>query len=128
VRAYDSDNAEKTELTCAGIELSHKNCKITVFIKEITKDSAGFGKESFKEITELYAYKEERPGSEQHGVSGTFPKRPVIFRLEKPIFILTTDYYIQLDNELYDIQSVIEVIGREEFIEVHTVSRGLYGR
>jgi head-tail adaptor len=128
IRAYAAANQEKVELTCAGIELSQKNCKISINSRIVGKDEGGYPKITHEEIAVLYAFKEEVRGREKLETSGTFPERTVVFRFEKPDFEITTDNDIIMDGIVHDIQGIIEILGREEFIEVSTVTRGLYGR
>ena len=132
VRSYPVPGSEKVELTCAGIELSQTNCKLLILKKVVSKDSDGFGEDVHEVVAELYAYKEDSSlnslTKERSTIAGDFPQVGVVFRFLKPCFELTSDYDISMNGQLYNIRTITEVIGREEFLEVVAVSIGLYGR
>jgi SPP1 family predicted phage head-tail adaptor len=121
-RAYGTSN-EKIELTCAGIELGEYNCKIIIVRPNYSKDSDGFAIKTYTTLGEFYAFKEEQKDTENESDNGTFAFNNLIFRFEKPLeFIIDNDCEILLETVYYNISSVSEILGREEFIEV--ISKG----
>jgi head-tail adaptor len=119
IRAFETKN-EQVELTCCTVELGTKNCKIKIFLPVFQKDLDGFSTENLVEIADIYAYKEDKGGTENSGISGTFADLKTVFRFEKN-FEISPRNIIFYNSKNYNILNVSEIVGRENFVEVTAV-------
>jgi hypothetical protein len=122
-RTYKAPNSNYVELTCSGIELGEYNSKITIYEISFTQSENGFNVKTKTPIGEIYAYKQEKSANETTYESGVFPEKSISFVFEKPSFQLTNQHIVECDENLYNILGIIEVPGRESFIEVTVKGR-----
>ncbi|GHU54696.1 hypothetical protein FACS1894132_09720 [Clostridia bacterium] len=123
VRSYEKLN-EQVELTCAAFELGQFNCKIKIFQPIKTNPASIFDPIEYILCGEFYAYKVENTGSEIEKESAIVSIEKIVFRFKKPPnFTISTLHEIEYNAKRYNITSVIPILGREEYVEVQTVSR-----
>jgi len=120
VERADLIDNNKYRLVCIGVELGVKNCKIKILTRTVSSDSDGFPVISAAESAEIYAFKEDKSSD----VQDRFIIKTVMFRFEKdPDITVDNSVKISFEGSEYVIISILEIPGREQFIEVTAVGR-----
>ena len=95
------------------------NVTVDILRPTITKDSAGFKRESDELLASVRAYREGRHGSEKWANRAVFTDATDLFRFRViPNLTITTDMVIVCSGCRFKITSVEDVKGRGMYIEV----------
>ena len=87
------------------------NKKITLKDKRTTKDAEGFTSSELVNVAIVYAYFEEKHGSEKWVNRAELFKATALFRFRKLSQKITTDMVINYNNAIYEITSITDIGG-----------------
>ncbi len=94
---------------------------ILIMSNEPTKDAEGFAVNTGVPLASVWAYKEDRHGSEAWKNRAMFSSATSLFRFRKiPGITVTTAMYIECDGERFNIVSVDDIRNRGMYIEALT--------
>ena len=100
-----------------GLGLMNKKAKIISLSRDI--DSEGFSFETVSVLAEVRVFVEGRHGSERWANLAAFSEATDLFKLRKiPNLTITTEHYIEFDDNRYNILSVENIKGRGMYLEI----------
>ncbi len=100
-----------------GLGLMNKKAKIISLSRDI--DSEGFSFETVAVLAEVRVFVEGRHGSERWANLAAFSEATDLFKLRKiPNLTITTEHYIEFDDNRYNILSVENIKGRGMYLEI----------
>ncbi len=100
-----------------GLGLMNKKAKIVSINRGI--DSEGFSFETVAVLAEVRVLVEGRHGSERWANLAAFSEATDLFKLRKiPNLTITTEHYIEFDDNRYNILSVENIKGRGMYLEI----------
>ncbi len=100
-----------------GLGLMNKKAKIVSINRDI--DSEGFSFETVAVLAEVRVFVEGRHGSERWANLAAFSEATDLFKLRKiPNLTITTEHYIEFDDNRYNILSVENIKGRGMYLEI----------